>query len=51
MIEQKVVQVANDAASINASLTTENADGWVMGYSILSGSDILLFYSKTVTPS
>lgn len=51
MIEQKVVIVANDATAINASLTTENAAGWVMGYSIISGSDILLFYSKQTSLS
>lgn len=46
-ITQKVVTVANNDTDINAEITAQNADGWVIGWMILSGTDVILLLTKT----
>lgn len=46
-ISQKVITVNNSDTDINAELTAQNADGWVIAWMILSGTDVILLLTKT----
>lgn len=47
--EQKVVTVANSDETINAELTTQGADGWLASQLTISGSDVIILFSRNVT--
>lgn len=47
--EQKVVTVANNDTDINASITTEAATSWLVTLLCVSGSDMVILYSRNVT--
>lgn len=50
-IEQKVVRVADNDVDINAEITTQSADDWILQDMMLSGANmVLLFNRTTVTP-
>ena len=49
LVEQKVVVVTADETAINTSLTTENANEWVCGSIVISGSDAIIIYSRPYT--
>lgn len=48
MIQQKTVIVSADASSMNASIDTELADGWILGSITIfpSGTDVILLYTR-----
>jgi hypothetical protein len=48
-IEQKVITVANNDGAINTEITTQSADGWLVGSITLSGTDVIILFSRTVT--
>lgn len=48
-VEQKVVTVANNDTDINASITTEAADDWLVTLLCVSGSDMVILYSRNIT--
>ena len=47
-IEQKVETVANNDTDINAALTTANSDNWTAAYMILSGTDVIILFTRSV---
>lgn len=47
--EQKVVTVSNNDEAINAELTTQGADGWLASQLTISGSDVIILFSRNVT--
>lgn len=50
-IEQKVIRVADNDAAINAEITTQSADDWILQEMVISGGNmVLLFNRTTVTP-
>lgn len=49
--EQKVVTVVNDDTTINNEITTQAIDNWIVGQIILSGSNVILFFSRTTIPA
>lgn len=46
--EQKVVTVANNDTAINAEITTQAADDWVVTNIFISGSDVIILFSRNV---
>lgn len=46
--EHKVVTVANNDGAINASITAEAIDMWVPASLILSGTDVIILYTRTI---
>ena len=46
--EQKVVTVANNDSAINAQLTTEATDDWIATLFTVSGSDVIILFSRNV---
>lgn len=46
--EQKVKTVANNDTDINNEITTQAEDGWVLNQIILSGSNVILLFSRQV---
>lgn len=46
--QQKTITVANNDTALNASITAEAAEGWMVTLMILSGSDMVLLYSRNV---
>jgi hypothetical protein len=50
-IEQKVIRVADNDTAINAEITTQSADDWILQEIVISGANmVLLFNRTTVTP-
>lgn len=47
-IEQKVVTVANNETGINTEIATQAADGWIVGSITISGSDVIILFTRTV---
>jgi hypothetical protein len=50
-VEQKVLTVANNDTDINAAITTEAASDWLVSFMIVSGSDMVILFQRTVTAS
>lgn len=50
-IEQKVVTVLNSDTEINDSITAEAADDWAVTSLTLSGTDIIILFTKTEAAS
>lgn len=52
MIEQKTVIVTADESSMNGSINTELASGWILGQIVIfpSGTSVILFYTRN-TPA
>lgn len=46
--EQKVITVTNDDTSMNGEITTQAADNWVLQNLVLSGTDVILIFSRQV---
>lgn len=46
--EQKVVTVANNDTDINAAITAQAADSWLAGSLTLSGTDIIILFTRTI---
>lgn len=46
MIQQKVLFVTNDEASIQAAIDAQALEGWALGLMIVSGTDMVLLFSK-----
>ena len=46
--EQTTSQVANNSTAINAEIALKDADGWLLSGSVVSGSDIILFFTRNV---
>lgn len=46
--EHKTVTVANNDGAINASITAEAVDMWVPASLILSGTDMVILYTRTI---
>lgn len=49
--EQKVITVGNNDEEINASITSEAADNWLVVSLTLSGTDIIILYTRTIPAS
>lgn len=51
-IEQKVVTVTNDDATINTEIDTQGSGGWLLGNLVLwtDNSKVILFFSRTQPP-
>lgn len=50
-MEQKVVTVSNDDSSINAEITLQAADSWLVSSLTLFNSDasVIILFTRTVT--
>lgn len=48
-MEQKVLTVANNDTDINAAITAQAVDGWFVGSLTLSGTDIIILFTRRVT--
>lgn len=46
-IEQKVVFVSNTETDINNEITTQSADLWTLSSITISGTDVILLFSRT----
>lgn len=46
--EQKTVTVANNDTAINAEITTQAADSWQVSGLVLSGSDMVILFIRTI---
>lgn len=46
--EQKVVTVTNDDTSMNGEITTQAVDDWVLQNLVVSGTDVILVFSRQV---
>lgn len=46
--EQKVITVANNDTAINAELTTQAVDSWIATLFTVSGSDVIILFSRNV---
>lgn len=46
--EQKVVTVANNDTDINTEITTQAADSWILNQITISGSDVILLFSRSI---
>lgn len=46
--EHKTVTVANNDVAMNASITAEAVDMWVPASLILSGTDMVILYTRTI---
>lgn len=44
--EQKVQTVANNDTDINTAITTQGADNWVVSQLIISGTDVIILFSR-----
>lgn len=51
MIQQKVLFVENNEAAIQAAIDTQALESWVLGLMIVSGTDMVLLFSKAVIPT
>ncbi len=50
--EQKVVTVANSDAAMNAEITAQAVDSWVVSHLLLSGANIIILFSRIIeTPA
>lgn len=45
-VEQKVVTVSNTDEAMNAEITAQVADNWIVGSIIPSGSDVIILFSR-----
>lgn len=50
MIQQRVLFVTNDEATIQAAIDAQFLEGWTLGLMVISGSDMVLLFSKPVSP-
>lgn len=48
--EQKILTVANNDTDVNAAITAQAADGWITAQLIVSGSDIIILFTR-LTPA
>lgn len=46
--EQKVVTTLNDDASINASITTEAANKWLVSQLVFTAGDMVILFTRTI---
>lgn len=46
--EQKVVTVANNDTAMNNEITTQDADNWLVVSLTLSGTDIIILFTRTI---
>jgi hypothetical protein len=46
--EQKVKTVANNDTDINTEIALQNADNWIVGLIVISGTDVIILFSRTV---
>lgn len=46
--DQKTVTVTKDDTAVNASIQAEQANGWLVQFIIIDGSDAIILYSQTV---
>lgn len=48
LTEQKTITVANNDTDINAEITTQAVDTWTVSSMILSGSDMVILFTRTL---
>lgn len=46
LLEQKVSTISNNDTDINAEITTQASDGWVVSTIILSGTDVIILFTR-----
>lgn len=46
--EQKTVTVAATDVNINAAITAQGADSWTVSQLVLSGTDMVILFSRTI---
>ncbi len=46
--QAKVVTVANDDTSMNAAIVAQGADSWLPVSLTLSGTDIIILFTRTI---
>lgn len=46
--QQKVVTVANNDTAINNEITTQAVDGWTVVFLTVSGSDMVITFSRNL---
>lgn len=44
----KTVTVSNNDSAINAEITTQDADNWLVVSLTLSGSDMVILFTRTI---
>ena len=49
--EQKVSTVANNDIDINAEITAQAVDSWIVSSLTLSGSDMVILFTRTILAS
>lgn len=46
--QQKVSTVSNNDSDINTEITTQANDGWIVGFITLSGSDVIILFTRNI---
>lgn len=46
--ESKVVTVANNDTDINAAITAQGEENWIVTSITLSGTDIIILFTRTI---